>query len=305
MWPRVATKPTRKEQRMLERDGYPAGVPCWVDTDQPDPRAAVEFYRGLFGWEFEDRMPADTPGSYFVATLRGSDVAAVGTKPEDAAWPNAWNTYIWVESANEAAKKVESAGGAVVMKPFDVGDAGRMAVVTDPEGAAFNLWEAGQHRGAQLVNEPGTWNFSELNTRDPERAKAFYGAVFGWEANRLDGGGETSMWRVPGYGDFLERRDPDVRQRQAEISAPEGFEDAVAWLVPITSDQLPETPPHWSVTFAVDDADAIAERTEELGGKVLAPPVDAPWVRTTVVSDPQGAVFTASKFLPPTGGGSG
>jgi uncharacterized protein len=286
---------------MLERDGYMPGVPCWVDTGQPDPEAAVAFYRDLFGWEFEERTPAGSPGRYFVAQLRGKDVAGVGSQPEGAPPTPVWNTYVWVESADEAAAKVKEAGGSVLMDPFDVSDAGRMAVLADPSGAVFCVWQAKQHKGAQLVNEPSTWNFSELNTRDPEGAKAFYGAVFGWEANRLDmDGGDLAMWRVRGYGDFLEQSDPDVRKRQAEVGAPEGFEDAVAWLVPMTADRFPDdTPPHWSITFAVDDADAIADRAAKLGGEVLAPPLDAPWVRMTVLRDPQGAVFTASKFTPP------
>ena len=190
----------------------------------------------------------------------------------------------------------------MLVEPFDVSDAGRMGVFSDPSGAVFHVWQAREGRGAQLVNEPGTWNFSELNTRDPEGAKAFYGALFGWEASSLDmDGGGSGFWRVPGYGDFLAQRDPDLRERQEDVGVPEGFADAVAWLVPMTSDDLPDDPPpHWSVTFAVDDADAIADRAVKLGGKVLAPPVDAPWVRVAVLSDPQGAVFTASKFTPPT-----
>ena len=285
---------------MLERDGYPAGVPCWVDTGQPDPEAAVEFYGGLFGWEFEDRMPADSPGRYFVAQLRGRDVAAVGSQPEQAPPTPGWNTYVWVDSADDATAKVKAAGGNALMEPFDVLDAGRMAVLTDPEGAVFCVWQAKEHKGAQLVNEPGTWNFSELNTRDPEGAKAFYGTVFGWEAETLDyGEGQTTMWRLPGYGDFLERRDPDLRRRMAADGAPEGFEDAVAWLIPMTSDQYPDdVPPHWNVTFAVDDADAVADRAAKLGGQVRVPPFDAPFVRMTVVSDPQGAAFTACKYVP-------
>ena len=195
---------------------------------------------------------------------------------------------------------MKAAGGNALMEPFDVLDAGRMAVLTDPEGAVFCVWQAKEHKGAQLVNEPGTWNFSELNTRDPEGAKAFYGTVFGWEAETLDyGEGQTTMWRLPGYGDFLERRDPDLRRRMAADGAPEGFEDAVAWLIPMTSDQYPDdVPPHWNVTFAVDDADAVADRAAKLGGQVRVPPFDAPFVRMTVVSDPQGAAFTASKYVP-------
>jgi predicted enzyme related to lactoylglutathione lyase len=286
---------------LLERDGYPAGVPCWVDTGQPDPEAAVRFYGGLFGWEFEDRMPADSPGRYFVARLRGRDVAAVGSQPEGMPPMPVWNTYVWVDSADEATAKVTEAGGQALVEPFDVGDAGRMAVLADPEGAVFCVWEAKESKGAQLVNEPGTWNFSELNTRDPERAKTFYGAVFGWQAETVDlGDSAFTMFRLPGYGDHLAERDPDMRSRMKEVAAPEGFEDAVAWLVPMTSDQTPDdVPPHWSITFAVDDADAVADRAAELGGNVLVPPFDAPWVRMTVVSDPQGAVFTASKFTPP------
>jgi predicted enzyme related to lactoylglutathione lyase len=285
---------------LLERDGYPAGVPCWVDTGQPDPEAAVEFYGGLFGWEFEDRMPADSPGRYFVAQLRGRDVAAVGSQPEQAPPTPGWNTYVWVDSADDTTAKVKAAGGNALMEPFDVLEAGRMAVLTDPEGAVFSVWQAKEHKGAQLVNEPGTWNFSELNTRDPEGAKAFYETVFGWEAETLDyGEGQTTMWRLPGYGDFLERRDPDLRRRMAADGAPEGFEDAVAWLIPMTSDQYPDdVPPHWNVTFAVDDADAVADRAARLGGQVRVPPFDAPFVRMTVLSDPQGAAFTASKYVP-------
>lgn len=105
------------------------------------------------------------------------------------------------------------------------------------------------------------------------------------------------MWTLPGYGDYLERDDPDLRKQMAEVDAPKGFEDVVASMVPIPADQ-PDTPPHWGVTFAVDDADAIANKTRELGGKVIAPPFDAPWVRMTVIADPQGATFTASKFVP-------
>ena len=127
--------------------------------------------------------------------------------------------------------------------------------------------------------------------------------MFGWELSGFgdDEGGGSGFWRKPGYGDFLADRDPAVRERQAGVGAPEGFEDAVAWLVPSSDERSDgETPAHWSITFAVDDADAVADRATELGGKVLLPPFDAPWVRMTVISDPQGAVFTASKFVPPT-----
>jgi uncharacterized protein len=279
---------------MPDRDGYIPGVPCWVDTSQPDPEAAVDFYSGLFGWEFEDVMPPGSEGKYFTARLRGRDVAAVGSIPEAAPSMAMWNTYVWVDSADETASKVRDAGGGVVMEPFDVMDAGRMAVFTDPEGAVFCVWQANEQKGAQVVNEAGSLNFNGLNTRDVEGAKAFYGSVFGWETLGLGG---AEMWTLPGYGDHLERGDPDLRKRVTELGGATGFEDVVASINPIADDQ-PDTPAHWSVTFAVDDADAIAKKATELGGKVAVPPFDAPWVRMTVIRDPQGATFIASKFVP-------
>jgi predicted enzyme related to lactoylglutathione lyase len=280
---------------MPERDGYIPGVPCWVDTSQPDPEAAVDFYRGLFGWEFEDVMPPDSPGKYFIARIRGGDVAAVGSVPEGAPPMAMWNTYVWVDSADETASKAKDAGGAVVMDPFDVMDAGRMAVCSDPEGAVFCVWQAKENKGARIVNEHGSLNFNGLNTRDPQGARTFYASVFGWQTLSLDGGAE--MWTLPGYGDHLERDNPELRKQMAEAGAPAGFEDVVASINPIGDDQ-PDTPAHWSVTFAVDDADAIAAKAAELGGKVVAPPFDAPWVRMAVIADPQGATFIASKFVP-------
>ena len=279
---------------MPERDGYIPGVPCWVDTSQPDPEAAVRFYSQLFGWQFEDVMPPGSEGKYFSARIRGGDVAAVGSIPEGAPQVATWNTYVWVESADETAGRVRDAGGSVVMEPFDVMDAGRMAVFADPEGAVFMVWQANEHRGARIVNEHGSLNFNDLNTRDAEGAKAFYGAVFGWQTLEIPGG--FLGWTLPGYGDHLSRDNPDLRKNVAEVGGPEGFEDVVASIVPIPADQ-PDTPAHWGVTFAVDDADAIAKAAGELGGKVIVPPLDAPWVCLTVIADPQGAIFTASKFV--------
>ena len=206
-----------------------------------------------------------------------------------------WNTYIWVDSADETASKVADAGGTTLMEPFDVMDAGRMAVFADPEGAVFCVWQAKENKGAQVVNEAGSLNFNSLNTRDLEGAKRFYGSVFGWETLALDGGAQ--MWTLPGYGDHLEESNPDLRKQMAEGGAPTGFEDVVASINPIADDQ-PDVPAHWSVTFAVDDADATAAKATELGGKVIVPPFDAPWVRMTILADPQGANFIASKFVP-------
>ena len=141
------------------------GVPCWIDTSQPDPEKAVEFYRELFGWEFEDAMPESADGSYFMGRIRDGAVAAVGSIPEGAPAEAMWNSYIAVDSADEAVARARKAGGEA-MEPFDVMDAGRMAVVTDPEGATFCVWQAKENPGAQVVNEHGSLNFNNLNTRD-------------------------------------------------------------------------------------------------------------------------------------------
>ena len=279
---------------MSEQDRYIPGVPCWVDTTQPDPEAAVAFYGDLFGWEFEDVMPPESPRRYYIARLRGGDVAAVGCQPEGSPPTAAWNTYVWVQDADETAARVRAAGGSVLLEPDDVGDSGRMAIFADPAGAAFFVWQAKEHRGAAIVNEHGSLSFNVLNTRDLEGAGSFYGAVFGWEILNVGGG---SMWALPGYGDFLEQRTPGLRENMAAMGAPERFEDVVASVNPISDDQ-PGVRANWGVTFAVDDADAIAARAAELGGRVVVPPFDAPWVRMAIIADPQGATFTASKYVP-------
>ena len=276
---------------MPELDRYIPGVPCWIDTTQPDPDAAAEFYGGLFGWELEDTMPAGSPGKYLMARLQGGDVAAISSQQEGSPPAVVWNTYVRVTSADDAAAKVVEAGGRVLSEPFDIFDVGRMAVFADPEGAVFSVWQPNRFPGATVVNEPGSLNFNGLNTRDPEGAKAFYGAVFGWEL--LDMG----MWALSGYGDHLEALNPGTRERMGELDAPERFEDVVASLAVIGDDQ-PDTLAHWDVTFGVADADATAERAAELGGTVLVPPFDAPWIRGTVIRDPQGATFNANQFVP-------
>jgi predicted enzyme related to lactoylglutathione lyase len=274
-------------------DRYIPGVPCWIDTSQPDAAAAAEFYGQLFGWELEDVMPPEAPGRYYMARLPGGDVGAVGSAPEGSDRA-VWNTYVWVENADETAAKVRDAGGTVLEEPFDVFDAGRMAICADPEGAPFSVWQAGRNRGATVVNEPGSLNFNVLNTRDLDSAAKFYGAVFGWEL--IDVGG-APMWALPGYDEFLESRTPGTLKGAAEMGAPTRFMEVVAAAAPLGDDQ-PDTPPHWSITFGVADADEIAAKATELGGTVLMPPFDAPWVRMTVIRDPQGATFTASKFVP-------
>jgi predicted enzyme related to lactoylglutathione lyase len=277
---------------MPRRERYPAGVPCWIDTSQADPHAAADFYAGLFGWKLENVLPPEAPAPYLEATLDGGRVAAIGS--QRAPGTPSWTTYIAVESADEAAERVRANGGTVVAEPFDIFTAGRTAACTDPEGVAFSVWQAGEHFGAEQVNVPGSWNWSTLNTRDPDGAQRFYGAVFDWEFD-ASGFGTSIMIRRPGYSDYLETIDPGVKARHAASGAPPGFSDAIAWIDPI--DGAGE--PGWNITFTVEDADASAARTKQLGGTVLAEPFDVPWQRLTVIRDPQGATATLSQFKPP------
>ena len=282
----------------MTQDRYIPGVPCWVDTSRTDPEATVEFYRSLFDWKVEDVMPPGSAGSYFTARRDGRDVAAIGSAADGEPASPLWNTYVWVDSADAMAAKVPAAGGTVVVEPTDVGDAGRMAVFADREGAHISVWEPRRHRGATAVNEHGTVNFNDLHTRDVEAAKAFYGAVFGWTTLEL---GDGLLWTLPGYGRFLDALNPGFLKQMATMGAPTGFEDVVASLHPIGSDQR-DTPAHWGVTWAVDDADESARRAVELGGSVIAEPFDAPWVRMTVLADPEGVQFVASTFVPDNAG---
>ena len=284
---------------MVERKSYPAGVPCWVDIAHGDVRAAVTFYAGLFDWQISDATPPGSPGRYYVARCGGSAVAGVAPLAESA--PGAggrWSTYISVDDADAVAGQVRDAGGQVLTPPIDVPSAGRVAVCADPASAVFGVWQARGFGGAELVNAPGAWNWSDLNANDLAGARAFYAAVFGWETTPVDlGRGESFMVRRPGYSDFLEQIDPGVRQRHLDAGAPEGFTDAIAWMQPLSPS---EREPHWAVTFSVDDTDARAERVARLGGTVLVEPVDVPYSRMAVVRDPQGAVFSISKFVPPS-----
>jgi len=221
-------------------------------------------------------------------------VAAVSSPMGDSPPLATWNTYGSVESADETVGKAREAGGRVLVEASDVMDSGRMAVLADPEGAVFSVWEAKEHQGSRVVNEHGSVNFNGLATRDPERAKAFYGAVFGWQTLALPSG---VMWTLPGYGDHLEAASPGLRQQMTQMGAPDGFIDVVAAVNPIADDDS-TTPAHWSVTFAVDHADATAAQAKAIGGEVVAGPLDAPWIRMSVIKDPQGATFIASQFVP-------
>jgi predicted enzyme related to lactoylglutathione lyase len=281
---------------MTPRETYPPGVSCFIDTERADVDAAAAFYGGLFGWTFEDRMPPGSPTRFLMAMLDGLAVAGIGSAPSEGAAP-AWNTYVSVESADAIVPRVKAAGGSVLLEPFDVGPAGRVAVFADPEGASFRIWQAGRTHGAQVVNDPGAWNWSDLETRDVGAAQAFYRAVFGWEYQLVDfGAGPAAMIRVPGYGDHLEALTPGTLAHHKQLGAPDGFSDAIGWMQPPSN---PDAPARWAVTFTVADADDTARRAPELGGAVLVEPFDVPYVRMAVLRDPDGETFAIGKFQPP------
>jgi uncharacterized protein len=263
---------------------YPHGVPCWVDLAQPDLDAATRFYGALFGWEFADAMPPDAPGSYLIATRDGEDAAALSAGEGSLGWVS----YIACDDADATAALVGAAGGNVLEPPEDAGPGGRAATCSDPQGAVFRVWQARRRLGAQAVNVPGAWNFSDLHTPDPSAAMRFYLEVFGWVVDPHLGAG---MIRLPGYGDHLaSTSDPGIHERQA--FAPEGFADVVAALVPA------EAAARWWVRFAVADRDVAASRAESLGAEI-ASSTETDWTREAVVVDPQGARFVVSQLVIP------
>jgi uncharacterized protein len=274
---------------MGEQDRFVAGVPNWVELTTPDLRSAQGFYGALFGWTFIDAGPAPEGGPYLLAQLDGGAVGAL-VQGE----PARWNTYVLVDSIEETAERVRTAGGRVLGQPGNV-EQGRVLTFSDPEGAELRAWEPRGRRGADVVNAPGSVNFNDLHTRDIGAAAEFYAAVFGWRV--LDLGGGMRMWALGAYGDHLERRNPGTRESYAAMGGPQGFEDVVASIASADGD---DGPAHWGVTFAVDDADGCAARTPELGGRVLAGPFDATWARVTVLQDPHGVSFVASQYVPPS-----
>jgi uncharacterized protein len=273
---------------MSERDGYQHGVPCWVDTWRTDPEPAIGFYVPLFGWEIVGERSSGTEDAHFMCRLRGSDVAGIGERPHGAAEPAAWGTYVWVDDADETAASATRAGGSAIVEPFDSLDGGRMAILADPEGAVFGIWQPGEHRGAERVNEPGAWSMSGLMARDVDGAKRFYGELFGWRAEMFEmGDAEGALWRLEGFvGGEPEQPVP---------------RDVVATMLPMSEGG---TPAHWSVDFWVDDVDAAVAAAPGLGGAVLTPPYEIPGtpLRQAVLADPDGATFSTTQVvIPPPG----
>jgi predicted enzyme related to lactoylglutathione lyase len=266
-----------------ERDHYPPGVLCWVDTAQPEPEKALDFYGALLGWDFigSGSIPGDPPRSYYVARLRGKDVAGISSPlPGGAVSRPEWMTYVAVTSADAAAVRARETGGMIVVEPFDASPAGRMAVLRDPAGAAFGIWQAGLRTGAQLVNEPSAWAMSTLNTDDPDGAVAFYGGLFGWEP--APSGPDGTLLRLPGYVGG-EPKQPVPRDLVAVMRATDG--DA-----------------RWSVDILVADVDQAAATTVEHGGTVTVAPHELPRFRNAVIADPHGARLSLSQLVVPARG---
>jgi predicted enzyme related to lactoylglutathione lyase len=251
-----------------EVTSHAPGTFCWVDLATTDQKAAVSFYRGLFGWGVND-MPMGPGETYSMFQIGGKDVAAAATmRPEQRTQgvPPHWMSYVLVTSADDVARRATELGGKVLAQPFDVFDAGRMAVLQDPTAAPFSVWQPKTHIGAKIINQPNTLCWNELATRDTGAAERFYTKLFGWTTKASSGVG------VP-YTEFLNQG----KSFAGMMSLPPQAGDA---------------PPFWMPYFAVTDCDKSASRAKELGAALMMPPTDIPKVgRFAVIRDPQGAHF--------------
>jgi predicted enzyme related to lactoylglutathione lyase len=251
---------------------YEPGTPSWVDLNTPDPDDASRFYSGLFGWTISEGPPE--AGGYRMCLLGDHAVAGLGP-PMSTGVPPRWWTYVSVADADETAAAIKEDGGSIIVEPMDVMDVGRMAIGVDPAGATFSIWQPKTHAGAGMVNDPNTWCWNELTTRDPQRSVEFYGAVFGWTAGLLP---------MAGVADYTEFRVADR---------------GIAGMMPMEGDSWPaDMPNHWMVYFAVEDCEAAVAKVEELGGKVMVPPTEVPPGTFAVVTDPQGATFNVIAMRP-------
>jgi predicted enzyme related to lactoylglutathione lyase len=237
------------------------GAPAWVDLASPDLDLARGFYTALFGWT------ADESDGYVTFQLNGLPVAGAGPLYGEGQ-PTAWSTYLATDDADAVAARVAAAGGQVLVAPFDVGDQGRMAAFVDPAGAPFSVWQPGSLPGTALFDVPGSLTWNELNTRDIDGSKAFYGAVFGW-AYREDRMGSLPYVVITLGG------------------------TPVGGIQQMIGNEWPtDMSPHWLVVFAVRDCDISANRVAGLGGRVLHPPRNLSVGRFAIVQDPSGGMFS-------------
>ncbi|HEY7949580.1 MAG TPA: VOC family protein [Solirubrobacterales bacterium] len=252
---------------MSEKTSYAPGTPCWVDLGSPDLDASIGFYGALFGWEVPENENMEQTGGYRRATKNGVDVAGMMPLMQEGQ-PPAWSSYVSVADAEATAAAVTDAGGSVIAEPMDVLGLGHMAVFADPAGAVFGIWQPGTFHGAGLVNEPGALSWNELNIRDLEGAKAFYGAVFGWAFEDNDMG-EAGSYTTINLG-----------------------ENAVGGILNMDERGVPEqVPAHWQVYFAVEDTDAAVGQVKQSGGSVMVEPIEVPAGRFSILLDPHGASF--------------
>ena len=259
---------------MPERSSYANGVPSWVDLGSTDVDKSIAFYGGLFGWEHADAGAPEETGGYGMFMIDGKIVAGLGPLQSEQQ-PPVWSTYLAVDDADATVAKATEAGGQVAMPVLDVMEAGRMAFLIDPDGAIVGIWQAGTTTGAQLVNEPGTLGWNELQCRSKDTALPFYTAVFGHEPEEMSGSfGEYTVLKIDG--------------------------DVVAGLVQMNEMWPDGVPPHWHVYFVVADADAAVERIKELDGEVHVEPFDVEGIgRMSVVSDSNGTHFSIMQLANP------
>jgi uncharacterized protein len=260
---------------VAEYSSHVPGTFSWPELSTTDQKAGVEFYKSLFGWDVNEQ-PMGPGETYSIFTLRGKDVAAGYTmRPEErqSGAPPHWNLYVTVANVDESAKRAESLGAKVLAAPFDVMDAGRMAVLQDPTGAVFHLWQPGKNIGVKILNEPGALCWSELTTRDPKAAEAFYTSLFGWTPKH------SAPSAVMDYTEFSIQGQPSVGMMAMPAHMP------------------PHVPSYWMPYFQVEDCDAAVAKAKALGASVMVGPQDIPNTgRFAIVKDPQGAVMAVFKF---------
>jgi hypothetical protein len=251
---------------MGERTQYTPGTFSWTDLTTTDQDAAKAFYAALFGWEVHDSPVGD--GVVYSRMLKdGKEVGAISPQMQaqrEAGAPPMWNSYITVQSADAALEKARELGATVHAPAFDVLTAGRMGVIQDPQGAFFEVWEPKDHFGAQLVNADGALAWNELSSPDLDGSSKFYGELFGWTVEPIEG-------MEPPY---------------LTIKNSAGWNNGG-----IRPAMPPGTPPHWLVYFGTDDIDASAAKAKELGGTEIMPPMDIGMGKIAVAQDPQGAFF--------------